>query len=420
MILRAPAACWAWVILCGGVLAAEGPAEAPPGPAWEQIRPFAMQGDWKVFWNVGGGDKEFNNRAAQTHGFRLLNLLNTYADYPGKQKENIDHFLDDNRSNPWNKPEFFERIIRRNIAAASGPGELFVHDIEFAFEEDLEKAWADPAARAASGAASRAEFAERYWREWASWFSAPCRWAKEQYPHKPVGVYGPQPFRRDYWGVAGKSAAQIDGTHRNDAELWRYIDPAVDFTIASVYVFYDDPGSVYYMAANIEENFQRMRQYGGKPLYAYEWLRYHNSNKKLAGQELKPYLVEAMAALPFFSGARGLALWGWEPKRKGQYYQTLPLFCESLGRVANISALAAKAEVVIDEPAHVLWKEKRPLVRKLKVSAAEWFVMAIDPWQADDQSRTISVRCGAQSVPVALAGKHTQIVHVRGDRVEGR
>jgi hypothetical protein len=43
----------------------------------------------------------------------------------------------------------------------------------------------------------------------------------------------------------------------------------------------------------------------------YEWLRYHDSNKQLAGKELAPYLVEAMAVLPYFCGAKGIVLWGW-------------------------------------------------------------------------------------------------------------
>jgi len=110
-------------------------------------------------------------------------------------------------------------------------------------------------------------------RQWATWFWLACKWTKEVRPDMPVGLYGPQPFRRDYWGVAGKSAQQIDGTHRSDAELWQYIDPQVDFYVASVYVFYDDPGSIYYLAANAEENYQRTRRYGNKPVYAYEWLR---------------------------------------------------------------------------------------------------------------------------------------------------
>jgi len=380
-----------------------------------------MQGDLKVFWNVGGGDVEYNNREALAHGFRLVNLVNTYSDYPGNQKENIDHALKGNRTNPWKKPDYFERIIRRNsIQAAAGQGEILVQDIEFSFEEDADKAWEDPEARAASGAKTKEEFAKAYLRQWATWLWLPCQWTKEDRPAMPVGLYGPQPFRRDYWGVAGKSAQQIDGTHRSDAELWQYIDPHVDFYVASVYVFYDDPGSIYYLAANVEENYQRTRRYGNKPVYAYEWLRYHDSNKKLAGQELTPYLVEAMAVLPYFCGAKGVVLWGWEPKRKGQYYETLPVFTESLGRLSALSERLSKAELVIDEPAHVLWKEKRPLVRKFKLSDADWVVLAVNPWQAEDAQSTTRVQCGTHTVELPLAGRHTGIFAVRDGRVMKR
>jgi hypothetical protein len=407
-----------------GLLAAS--AAEPPGvvhppppalPTWAQVRPVAMKGDLKVFWNVGGGDVAYNNREAVAHGFRLVNILGTYADYPGHQKENIARALKDNRTNPWKKPDFFERIIRRNIARAGRDGDIMVHDIEFDFEEDIDRAWEDPAARAASGAKTKDEFAKAYLREWASWYWLPCQWTKEARPGMPVGLYGVQPFRRDYWGVAGKSAQQIDGTHRSDAELWQYIDPHVDFYVASVYIFYDNPGSIYYIAANVEENYQRTRRYGSKPVYAYEWLRYHSSNKKLAGQELAPYLVEAMAVVPYFCGAKGVVLWGWEPRRKGQYYRNLPLFSESLGRVADLSDRLAKAELVIDELAHVLWKEKRPLVRKLKISGDEWAVLAVDPWQAEDARRNVSVRCGHDTVELPLVGRHTGIFLVRRGHV---
>jgi len=418
---------WA-VVLCSclgigrlPVSAAESPEVPRPAvaamPSWTEVRQLSMQGGLKVFWNVGGGDVQYNNREAVAHGFRLVDLVSTYSDYPGKQKENIDRALEGNRTNPWKKPAFFERIIRRNIAQAGASGEIMVHDIEFPFEDDADKAWQDAEARAASGAKTKEEFVQAYFREWATWFWLPCQWAKQDRPGMPVGLYGPQPFRRDYWGMAGNSARQIDGTHRSDAKLWRSIDPHVDFYIASIYVFYDDPGSIYYMAANIEENYRRTRPYGNKPLYAYEWLRYHTSNKKLGDQELAPYLVEAMAVLPYFCGAEGLVLWGWEPKREGQYYQNLPLFAQSLGRLSDLSHRLARAELVIDEPAHVLWKEKRPLVRKLKLSADDWLVMAVNPWQKEDAQGVVSVRCGPRTVELPLTGRHTEIFEVRGDRV---
>ncbi|MRR15279.1 MAG: hypothetical protein EG826_02355 [Deltaproteobacteria bacterium] len=386
-------------------------------PTWSEIRSVQMQGDLKVFWNVIGGDVAYNNREAVAHGFRVVNIAGTYSDYPGNQKENIHEALKGNKTNPWKKPDFFERIIRRNIAQALQEGDIFVHDIEFNFEEDIDKAWLDKSAREASGAKTKEEFSRAYFREWASWFSLPCKWAKEARPGMPVGIYGPQPFRRDYWGVAGKSAQQIDGSHRSDAELWQHIDPFVDFYIASVYIFYDDPGSIYYLAANIEENYQRTRRYGNKPVYAYEWLRYHDSNKKLAGQELSPYMVEAMAVLPYFCGAKGVVLWGWEPGRKGQYYQNLPLFMESLGRIAGVSSRLSKAELVIDEPAHVLWKEKRPLTRKLKLSEDEWVVLAINPWQKEGVKSTIRVVCGKATVLLPVDGQHTGIFVINKGRI---
>jgi hypothetical protein len=147
--------------LAGDVSAASGRTPAA-APSWDQIRPVTMQGNLKVFWNVGGGDVEYNNREAVAHGFRLVNILNTYSDYPGRQKENIDNALKGNRTNPWKKPDYFERIIRRNIAQATGPGEIMVHDVEFSFEENIDKAWEDAEARAASGAKTKEEFAKAY------------------------------------------------------------------------------------------------------------------------------------------------------------------------------------------------------------------------------------------------------------------
>jgi hypothetical protein len=389
---------------------------AAPAP-WEQIRQVPMSGGLRVFWNVAGGDNTTNYREAAAHGFEMVDLLNTYSDYPGRQKENIRKTLDTNKNNPWKKPEFFERIIRRNIEQRGNQNAIFVHDIEFSFEEDIDKAWSDPTVRAASKATSREQFGDAYLREWATWFTLPCQWAKERFPGTPVGIYGPQPFRRDYYGISGKSAQQIDGTHQSDAELWKHIDPFVDYYVASIYVFYDKPDSVYYMAANVEENIERTRRYGDKPLYAYEWLRYHSSNQKLADQEVAPWLAEAMAVIPYFCGARGVALWGSEPKRQGQYYQTLPVFTKSLGRVSDLSAMLAAAKLMPDEPAHVLWKARRPLVRRMRVSADEWIILAVNPWQNEDDVSHVEVSLEKSRISVELRGRHSEIFHCRGENV---
>jgi len=213
--------------------------EVQPLSDWDSIASVNLKCGLKVFWNVGGKDREFNHQQAAAHGFELVHLLNTYSDYPGRQKEKIFP----NENNPWKKPPFFERIFRRNIGT-NCTNQIFVHDVEFHFEEDLDKLWADPEIRKLSGVKDRAEFKDAYYREWGSWYALPCQWAKEAYPKTPIGIYGPQPFKRDYWGVAGKDARQIDGTHKSDADLWKYINPSVDFVIASIYCFYDNPGLI--------------------------------------------------------------------------------------------------------------------------------------------------------------------------------
>lgn len=381
-----------------------------PLPEWRSIEILNFKGGLKAFWDVGGKNKAANQEQAAAHGFELVDLLNTYSDYPGRQREKIIP----EGNNPWKKPPFFERIIRRNIGT-NRTNQIFVHDIEFHFEEDLDKLWADPTIRKLSGVADRADFKEVYYREWGSWYALPCQWFKEVYPQTPVGIYGPQPFKRDYWGIAGKQAAQIDGSHKTDGDLWKYIHPSVDFVISSIYCFYDTPGSIFYMASNVEENFNSIQEHGAKPLYAYLWMRYHNSNKKLGNQELDDYLVEAMAVIPYFCGAQGTVLWGWEPKGSGPYYRQLPLFVQSLKRVADLSEKIAQAHPFNNEPVHVLWQTKKPLLRKLKISNTEWLILACNPWQRDDEECVLKVQCGAASFELPVKGKHSEIFHINGD-----
>ncbi len=405
-------------ILCAIFLATAipllaAPAAQEPGalPAWTELRSLQFRGGLRAFWNIGAPDREQAEREAVAHGFELVDLLNTYSDYPGKSREKI---VPDGR-NPWNKPPFFERIIRRNVQDMRGLS-IFVHDIEFKFGGKISDLWKDPALRAASKAKTEEEFREAYYREWASWYTLPCAWAKERFPNTPVGIYGVQPFGRDYWGFERMNLEQLMKVHAADAIFWQYIDNAVDFSISSIYCFYDHPASLYYMAANVEENHRWMRAHGNKPVFAYVWLRYHDSNKNLKGRELDDYLVEAMAVLPYFYGARGLVLWGWEPEGKAPYYRTLPLFLRSLGRVADLSDKLGRAEMISEEPVHLLWRAKRPLVRKLRVGPAEWLVLVAYPWQPEGEEKVVPLVLGSTEYRLTVRGKHTEIYHV----VEGR
>ncbi|MGD9669408.1 MAG: hypothetical protein AB7U75_10170 [Hyphomicrobiaceae bacterium] len=394
-------------------------ARQEPPTTWAQVPPLELNAGLTAYWGVHDGTNGASDAQAYGRGFLPLTLINTYADYPNTQKESIYPFVAGRPNNPWAKPRFFERNIRRNIAISADTG-IFIHDIEFAFEEDARKAWDVEAVRRASRAGTFEAFKTAYFKEWTTWYTEPLRWAKEQRPKSKVGVYGPQAFRRDYWGISGKSAQQIDGTHAIDQVLWQYIDPHVDFYVASIYVFYNIPASVLYMASNVEENYVRTRALGDRPVHAYVWLRTHNSNKLDGNREVDSYLAEAMAIVPYFSGAKATMLFGYDPSHTSVAeppYKLLPLFARSLARVGALSKKIAAGRLVIDAPAHVLWNARHPLVRRIETVDNECIVMAVNPWQEEAAASTTDVTCNGRTFTVEMKGRHTTLARISGQDV---
>lgn len=386
---------------------------------WSDVPGFAMQGGLSAYWAVI--DKSGKSEAqAAARGYLPITVTNVFVDYAGKQKQNINNWIAQHPNNPWLKPDYFEHILRRNTANARRTG-AFIGDIEFNFEQDAAKAWADPKVRAASGASTFGAFEEAYFREWASWFALACKWAKEERPGDITGLYGLQPFHRDYYGFVGKDANHIDGAHATDDRMWRYVEPYVDAYVSSIYVFFAKPDSVYYMAANVEENFLRSRKSGDKPVFAFVWLRYHTSNRLEGNREVDPYLAEAMAIVPYFSGAKATVLWGYEPQigpDDGRPYQRLPEYTAALKRVGDLSALIGRGKLVLDRPAHLDWNAKKPLVRRVELGSAECVVMAINPWQSDEAVSSTEVRCGDTPYTIEMRGRHTTLAHVSARGIE--
>jgi hypothetical protein len=91
---------------------------------------------------------------------------------------------------------------------------------------------------------------------------------------------------------------------------------------------------------------------------------------------------------------------------------------KNLERIAHLSEKIGRARLVIEEPAHVLWKERRPLVRRLLLSEDECLVVAINPWQPEGATTSTEVACGRFRHVVAMEGRHSMLVHIVGDRVQ--
>ncbi|MER8578402.1 hypothetical protein [Mesorhizobium sp. M0965] len=382
--------------------------------SWDDLPTVNMKGGLQVFWDVHDSSKGANAAIASEHGFAPVTIVNTFADYPGGQKENIRHTLGRRpNNNPWARPGYFERIVRRNVSKPTA-SEIWVNDIEFPIELDVSKAWRNTKVREASKAKDEAEFATSYFREWSKWYALPSKWTKEAHPDIRVGIYGRQLFDRDYWGLYSLSEKELKEKHSTELEIWKNIDDYVDFYVSSVYIFYRDPGSVYYVAGNVEENVRLGRSFGDKPVYAYEWLRFHDSNWLEGKDELDPYLVEALAIVPYFFGAKGIVLWGSEPQIKEagiQPYRTLGLFMTQLNRVAAIATLIEGGQPAAKEEAvQRLWQSKQPLVRTIVTKSSSCVVMAVNPWQDENKTSLLKSSCMDNSLNIPLRGRHVTIV----------
>jgi hypothetical protein len=92
---------------------------------WSELPTITMHGGLRVYWRVYT-DKGNYQEHAEAHGFLPLTEVGTYSDYPGNQRQSIGNFLGQANRNPWNKPSFFERVIRRNIDQHPSTG-TYVH-----------------------------------------------------------------------------------------------------------------------------------------------------------------------------------------------------------------------------------------------------------------------------------------------------
>jgi hypothetical protein len=400
------------------VTISSGSGAADPS-SWDSMKPFTMKGDLHAVWGVIAGPA--NEDQARAHGMEVMDFGNAYSAYKNPTtglNENLD------LSHPWTKrdpamQELFQKTIQQNVRAGRG-NPIYTTDIEIGFRYGPADAFKDPAIRALAGTEDYATFVDLYQREAATWTTIPTELARELNPGVRIGTYGPQAFAPAGNILSANPKVVVDHYQRFSL-AYKYIDPSVEFHTASTYLDWDyGAGAPYYMQANVETNVYYASLLGNKPVYAYFWPRYENSKLPTDGQLVPDFVMESAAIAPYFVGAKGTVMWGFEPKTADrQPYLNMPGYMDGLRRVAAFSEKISKAAVIApDAPAYELFQKKLPLVRKLKISDTEWLVMALNPFQDDAVESTLPVTLGPEKVELKLNGKHTEIYHLQAGQLD--
>ncbi|UTA66417.1 T9SS type A sorting domain-containing protein [Emticicia sp. 21SJ11W-3] len=159
-----------------------------------------------------------------------------------------------------------------------------------------------------------------------------------------------------------------------------------DFLAPSAYYYYDyphplAPDYLAYLLFQIEVN----RAWApDKRIIPFVWLRYSYVTNA-AQKFIKPFMAEATAIFPFFSGASGLWLWD-DPNlfTNNENFATYEYFIKGLHRLSAYKEMfTGNYQLVIPQPAHAYVDNRKPIWRAV-VKNNHLLVVAHNPYAKDD------------------------------------
>ncbi len=185
----------------------------------------------------------------------------------------------------------------------------------------------------------------------------------------------------------------------------------LDALSPSAYYYYDYPNPVAedylsYLLFQVEVN----RAWSNKPVVPWVWMRYHDSSNS-ALQFIQPFMAEATAIFPFFSGAAGL--WLWEnpmlASTRTDTYAAYEHFTHGLYRLSRFADMfQGTYELVIETPARDLMEKQLPVWRGV-AKGNQILIAAQNPYAADGQKTSLTVRYKSWQQTIELTGREVYL-----------
>ncbi len=185
----------------------------------------------------------------------------------------------------------------------------------------------------------------------------------------------------------------------------------LDALSPSAYYYYDYPNPLAkdylaYLLFQVEVN----RAWSNKPVVPWVWLRYHDSSSSYPNF-IQPFMAEATAIFPFFSGAAGLWLWDnptLAPTRTDNY-AAYEHFTHGLYRLSRFADMfQGSYELVIETPARDLMEKQLPVWRGV-AKANQILIAAQNPYAADGAKTSLTVRYKSWQQTIELTGREVYL-----------
>ena len=185
----------------------------------------------------------------------------------------------------------------------------------------------------------------------------------------------------------------------------------LDALSPSAYYYYDYPNPLApdylaYLLFQVEVN----RAWSTKPVVPWVWLRYHDSTP-FYPNFVQPFMAEATAIFPFFSGAAGLWLWDETSRERTNtdVYAAYEHFTHGLYRLSRFADMFRGAfELVIETPARDLMDKQLPVWRGV-AKGNQILIAAQNPYAADGRKTRLTVRYKTWQQIIELMGREVYL-----------
>ena len=260
-----------------------------------------------------------------------------------------------------------------------------------------------------------AEFIATYKRDMRWWYTEAINRLKMKGITVPLSSYSDVPIRNTWLNITANSwqdwttnAARTHYlTQDNSGKIGGSFYNAMDFLTPSPYYYYgyDNPiGKDYlsYLLFNIESN----RAWSDKPIIPFVWMRIHDSYDRNT-PFIAPFVAEATAIFPFFSGAKGLWLWEnpGDPGSRQENYAPYEHFIYGLYRLSKFKDMfEGNYELVIAQSARDHMELQNPIWRGV-VKGSNILIAAQNPYAADNAETDVFVYHQKWSRTIKLKGK---------------
>lgn len=318
---------------------------------------------------------------------------------------------------PWGNDTAAYRSFWDNYASTVSDADIVCLDIERMQREDRDILALKTNSKVPQNYRnlSDADFVAAYKRDIRWWYTEAANRLRAKGVKASLTSYSDVPIRNTWLNITSNSwqdwTTNLARTHYltqdNSGKIGGSFYNALDFLSPSPYYYYgyDHPiGKDYlsYLLFNIEAN----AAWSNKPVIPFVWMRVHDSYNPTTPL-ITPFMAEATAIFPFFSGAKGL--WLWEnpsfPGERKENYSPYEHFIYGLYRLSQFKdMLEGSYQTVISEPARDNMEKQNPVWRGI-VKGSNILIAAQNPYAADNAQTVITVSYQNWAQTITLKGK---------------